>query len=125
MVGLLDRLLGRTGAEAIFGEPVISGDQMAITAAETKAGVWFGFGMGGGSAPKGQEEDGEKHGEGYGGGGGGGGMAAARPVAVITVRPGGVRIEPIIDVTKVGLALFTALGSMAIMWGRMMRKARH
>jgi hypothetical protein len=47
----------------------------------------------------------------------------ARPVAVISVGPDGVDVEPVVDVTKLGLALFTALGAMFLMFGRM-RRAR-
>ena len=57
---------------------------------------------GGGGAPGG------------GGGGGGGGGAQARPVATITVGPNGVHVEPIVDVTKLGVAFFTALGAIFI-----------
>ena len=38
----------------------------------------------------------------------------ARPVATIIVSPAGVRVEPVVDVTKIAVTLFTALGAMAI-----------
>ena len=60
-------------------------------------------------------------GEGYGGGGGGGGFSAGRPVAAIIVEPEGVRIEPIVDPTKIALAFFTVLGSIFWMGYRMRR----
>ena len=55
------------------------------------------------------------------GGGGGGGFSMARPVAVISVGPEGVRVEPIVDVTKLGLAFLTLLGSMLMTWRKMRR----
>ena len=48
--------------------------------------------------------------EGAGGGGGGGGGAMARPVAVIVMGPDGVRVKPVLDVTKLAV---TALGAFA------------
>ena len=123
-MNLLDRLLSTARADAIFGEPISSGDQVAITASESKLGAWFGFGMGGGSTPPSEKVEGQEEGRGYGGGGGGGGMSMARPVAVINLRAGGVRIEPVVDITKVGIALFAALGSMLIMLAKMMAQAK-
>jgi hypothetical protein len=45
-------------------------------------------------------------------------------VAAIVVGPDGVRVEPIVDLTRVLLAFFTALGSMWMMWRRMKRAAQ-
>ena len=58
------------------------------------------------------------------GGGGGGGNATARPVAVIHVSPEGVKVEPVVDVTKTALAFFTMLGSIFMIAGKMRRRAR-
>jgi hypothetical protein len=46
-------------------------------------------------------------------------MAAGRPVAVVSVGPEGVQVHPIIDRTKLGIALFSAVGSMLLAIGRM------
>ena len=75
-----------------------------------------GYGSGGGMAPadSDEEEAGEASGFGGGGGGGGGGMTTARPVATIIVSPSGVRVEPIVDVSKIAITMFTALGAMAL-----------
>ena len=54
-----------------------------------------------------------------------GGVAVGRPVAAISVGPNGVRVEPVVDATKIALAFFTMLGSMLIMLGRMRRAGRH
>jgi len=45
----------------------------------------------------------------------------SRPVAVIIAAPEGVRVEPVVDVTKIGLAALTAAGFMFGMWMRMAR----
>jgi uncharacterized spore protein YtfJ len=72
------------------------------------------------------DEEGSPEGEnaGGGGGGGGGGASFARPVAAVVVSPQGVWVEPIVDVTKLGLAFFTMLGSMWMFWSRMRRASR-
>jgi hypothetical protein len=36
----------------------------------------------------------------------------------------GLRIEPVVDVTKIGLAFFTTMGAMLLMLGRMRRASR-
>ncbi|MEZ4591075.1 MAG: hypothetical protein R3D55_08020 [Chloroflexota bacterium] len=35
-------------------------------------------------------------------------------MATIIVSPNGVRVEPVVDVTKIAITLFTALGAMAM-----------
>jgi uncharacterized spore protein YtfJ len=78
--------------------------------------VGFGLGSGGGSQGAAEDENG-----GSGSGGGGGGRVLARPVAAIILSPAGVRVEPIVDVTKIVLAVFTTLGFMIAMFTRMSR----
>lgn len=120
---LMERLVSVADPSAVFAEPVQVGDRTIITASEASIGLGFGYGFGGGGAP-GTEVENEEHpeGSGYGGGGGGGGGGSARPVAAIIVEPQGVRVEPIVDVTKLGLAFLTALASMFVMAGKI-RKA--
>lgn len=119
---LLQRLFTAAQPEAVFGEPVTNGEYTAITASEVSVGLGVGYGGGGGGSP--QTENGEEPGMGVGIGGGGGGGTAARPVAVVEIGPHGVRVEPIVDPTKIALAFFTAAGSMALMLSRMRRLAR-
>lgn len=127
---LIGRLSDAAQPSAVFGEPVTSGERTVITACEVTLGLGFGYGMGsGGSGGRPQEGTGEGETEGEeqsppfaSGGGGGGGNAMARPVAVIHVGPEGVDVEPVVDVTKLGLAFFTMLGSIFLM-ARKMRKA--
>jgi uncharacterized spore protein YtfJ len=103
MAGNLEAVFGTASPATVFSAPERVGDDLIITAASwERAG---GFGFGGGQGPAGDDRV-----EG-GGGGGGGGTSVGRPVAVIRVGPSGVRVEPIIDLTKVAVtALLSALG---------------
>jgi hypothetical protein len=78
----------------------------------SEVSVGIGLGLGGG---------GDKAGDGGSGGGGGGG-SMARPVAVISIGPGGVDVEPVVDVTKLGIAFITALGALWLA-GRRIKQA--
>ncbi len=60
-------------------------------------------------AGEGVDQAGESGG---GGGGGGGGWGQARPVAVIEVTARGVKIWPVIDYTKLGLATVAVLAAI-------------
>jgi uncharacterized spore protein YtfJ len=97
----------------VFSAPVTVGDNTVIAASEVNVGMALGFGHGSGT----DEND-----SGEGGGGGGGGASAGRPVAAIIISPKGVQVEPIVDVTKIGLAFFTTIGAMFLMWRAMNRK---
>lgn len=96
----------------IFSEPTTVGDNTVITAAEVNVGMGLGFGGGTGADKA------------TGSGSGGGGGSAGRPVAAIIVSPGGVRVEPIVDVTKIALAFFTTLGAIFMAWRAMRRQSR-
>jgi uncharacterized spore protein YtfJ len=128
---VVEKLFDVARPEAVFSEPVTAGDYTVITASEVSVGMGFGYGIGGGTASEEGEtpstdeleaEAGEA--SGFGGGGGGGGFSMGRPVAVISVGPGGVHVEPVRDVTKIGLALLTTAGAMLIMLGRMRKASR-
>jgi uncharacterized spore protein YtfJ len=130
-IELMERLFDAAAPEAVYSEPVFAGEYTVITACEVSVGLGFGYGLGAGggpTAPQGEEEDDEEQkaeaGFGVGGGGGGGGGAAARPVAVISVGPNGVSVEPIIDVSKLAIAFFTTLGSMFMMMSKMRQASR-
>ena len=132
--GLIRRLLEVAQPSAVFGEPVNEGGRTIITASEVSAGMGFGFGIGGGRGTESDEEEvaepeaeegaGAEGGTGAGGGGGSGGGAMARPVAVVSMGPEGVSVQPVVDVTKLGIALLTTLGAMSVMWGRIQRASR-
>lgn len=113
---MMDKFLASASVEAVYGSPVQHGEQLIIPSAEILTGAGFGTGVGYGGE--------ENSGSGGGGGGGGGGRVLSRPVAVIISGPDGVRVEPVVDVTKVALAMFTALGFMAGMAMRMRRPRR-
>ena len=94
----LDRVAGRVTADDVFGPVVDAGEWKVLTAAAVERSGGFGFGGGGGN-------------EG-GVGGGGGGTASGRPVAVIEVSPAGVKVTPVLDFTRLGIAVVAALISM-------------
>jgi uncharacterized spore protein YtfJ len=132
---LMEKLIAVAQPGAVYGEPITSGDYTLITASEVSVSMGFGYGIGGGAAPEAAEgeaaspEEPESQGEGargFGGGsgGGGGGFSMGRPVAVISIGPDGVRVEPVRDVTKIALAFLTAAGSMLLMMSRMRRANR-
>ena len=110
----LDKFLDTARVEAAYGEPVRNGDTVIIPTAEILGLIGFGLGTGGSKDSQQQASGGM--------GGGGGGRTLSRPVAAIVVTPNRVRVEPIIDVTKVWMAGLTAAGFMFAMLARMSRR---
>ena len=96
----------------VYGEPIVHDETMIIPAAEVVAVAGFGAGYGSG----GPQDSG-----GAGGGAGGGGKTFSRPVAVVIADNNGVRVEPVVDPTKIAMTFFTALGFMVATIARMMR----
>jgi uncharacterized spore protein YtfJ len=113
MQSILDKFLTTANVDAVYSPPITEGEYTIIQAAEVLSFVGFGLGSGGGS------QGAENQNRGSGGGGGGGGRVLARPIAAIVISPSGVRVEPLVDVTKIALALFTTLGFMATLVARM------
>lgn len=113
--GTLEDMLDNADVSRVYGEAIEVGDNTIIPTAEVLSFV--GLGAGAGSGTSHEEEEG--HQEGSGGGAGGGGRTMARPVAVVVASADGVRVEPVLDVTKIGLAALTAAGFMLAMVGRM------
>jgi uncharacterized spore protein YtfJ len=109
----MDKFLGAANVEAVYAPPIREGDHIVIPAAEVLSIAGFGLGAGSGSQGTSEYENAA------GGGGGGGGRVLSRPVAAIVISQTGVRVEPIVDVTKIVLAMFTTLGFMAAMYNRM------
>lgn len=97
----IDTFLATADVDAVFGEPFVKDETVIIPAAEIVAG--FGFGVGSGAANSNEDQA-----TGSGSGGGGGGKIFSRPVAVIISSTEGVRIEPVVDLTKIALAGLTA-----------------
>ena len=112
----LDRFMAVASVDAVFGEPIESGDTILIPAAEVGAAMGFGIGDGTNAIEAGSTNSGS--------GGGGGGWNFSRPVAVIVASPTGVRVEPVVDVTKVAIAALTTMGFMLGLVMRMMRPSR-
>ncbi len=101
----LSKLVATARADAVFGQPVVSGDTTVISCSE----IAIGMGMGSGSGPV------DEKGNPTGGGSGGGGGARGRPVAAIVITKEGVRVEPIFDLTKIILASLTT-GTFILLW---------
>jgi uncharacterized spore protein YtfJ len=124
---LISRLFEVAKPGVVFSEPVTAEGRTVITASEISIGMGIGFGVGGGSGSteEGEGEEtagsGQVGGVGIGGGGGGAGGSSGRPVAVVIIEPAGVRVEPVVDATKLGLAALTALGGIFAMAARMRR----
>ena len=109
----LAQFLDTANVNRVYGAPIRRGDVTIIPTAEVLVVLGFGAGAGSGTSPE-QEGDGTgvSGGSGGGGGGGGGGRTLSRPAAVIIISPDGVRVEPVVDTTKVALAAITAGGFM-------------
>ena len=97
----LETFLEAADVNKVYAQPVQHEDNLIIPAAEVVAGMGFGAGYGAGGSPPDN---------GGGGGGGGGGKTFARPVAVIIADKNGVRVEPVMDPTKIALTALTAMG---------------
>jgi len=126
---VLAELVSVASADKVYSEPVVAGDRTIITAAEIHTGMGFGYGLAtGGSDRGGQATESDVKGRvaswgrgrrdggeaGPRGGGGGGGRAAGRPVAVVTIDPDGVHVQPVLDRTKIVLTALTALGAIGL-----------
>jgi uncharacterized spore protein YtfJ len=122
---VLNRLFDVAKPSAAYSEPIQQGDYTVITASEVSVGMGLGQGFGSGTDERQpSQESPTQRSNGEGGGGGGGGGSWSRPVAVISIGPGGVRVEPIVDVTKLGLAMFTMIGGAVFMLRKMQRAAK-
>jgi uncharacterized spore protein YtfJ len=115
----MDKFLSAANVEAVYGGPISQGETIVIPAAEVLSIAGFGLGAGSSLGESAGPED-----TGSGSGGGGGGRILVRPVAAIVISPAGVRIDPIVDVTKIGLAVLTTLGFVVGMLTRMNRPRR-
>ncbi len=111
----MEEFLAAADVRVVYGEPIQHDDTMIIPTAEVLCGLGFGVGSGSGTST----ENPDKPAQGSGSGGGGGGRILSRPVAVVVASPEGVRVEPVVDVTKIALAGLTALGFMVGMMFRM------
>ena len=100
---LVDRIGGRTGVQAVFGDPI---ERNGITVIPV-ARVRWGFGGGSGSGPVTGAAD-----AGMAGGSGGGGAVGAVPVGYIEMGPAGASFRTIAEAYPNPLFLL-AVGVMA------------
>lgn len=98
---VIERMLHSGQHKTVFGEPVVVGEYTLITACEVASGGGFGVGMG----PVTGEAKATSI---LGSGGGGGAGSIGRPIAVIIAGPDGVKVKPIVDVTRFMITFFTA-----------------
>ncbi len=106
---VLNRLVSNATVDSVFGRPIERDGATIIPCSE----IMVGFGMGSGTGPV--DEKGNLTGQ----GGGGGGGSQGRPIAVIVMTKEGVRVEPVLDLTKVVLASFTTGAFMLFWFGRL------
>lgn len=109
----VDKFLDAANVKSVYGEPTRVGENVVIPSAEVFGILGIGGGSGGGRGAEGT---------GSGSGIGGGGRVLARPVAAIVITPNDVRVEPIVDITKIWLAGLTAAGFVFAMMARMSRR---
>jgi uncharacterized spore protein YtfJ len=134
---VLTELVSVASADRVYSEPVVAGDRTIITAAEIHTGMGFGYGLATGSRGRGghaTESDVKSRVASWGrrdrgeagprGGGGGGGQAVGRPVAVVTIDPEGVHVQPVLDRTKIVLTALTGLGAIGLTLLRLRRAGR-
>jgi uncharacterized spore protein YtfJ len=107
---VIDKIFAAAQPGSVFSQPVVTGSVTIITASEVVATGGAGFGA-------------DAHDQ--GGGSGSGGFSMGRPVAAIIVDADGrVKIEPIVDATKIALAGIAAWGSLLILLARWVRASR-
>lgn len=106
---VVSQLVSNATVDTVFGKPVERDGATIIPCSE----IMVGFGMGSGTGPV------DERGNSMGKGGGGGGGSQGRPIAVVVMTKDGVRVEPILDLTKVALAAFTTGAFMLFWFGRL------
>ena len=109
MFARMEDLQAAASVDAVFGEPIKTGDKIVIPVAR----VSFGFGLGFG---EGIDRDAEK--ADLGGGGGGGGGVSAQPIALVEITPERTHVEPVVNEQQVvmGGILLTAWTVFWIAW---------
>lgn len=111
----LDRFIKTVNVSAVFGEPVKAGENVIIPTAQVMGGMGFGAGFGSGRQGRGEEAGNT------GEGGGSGGRSMSRPVAAVVASPEGVRVEPVIDKTRITLTGMIAGALLGLMFIRRLR----
>jgi len=120
---MIDRIFAASRSDAVWSDPVQADGRTIITACEVAAGGGFGFGFG----RKPQSESGPTNSDSSvpeSGGGGGGGGSSGRPVAMVIAGPEGVRVQPVVDVTKIALLALTTWGALVPILAGLKRATR-
>jgi uncharacterized spore protein YtfJ len=114
MAGFVGHFTEMAKAEAAVGPAQSAGGHTLVPLASVSVQAGFGLGFGGGGGGE------AKYGGGGGsaGGSGGGGRTSTRVIAVADISEDGVRVQPVPDVTAL------ALGVMALIGLRMLRRGR-
>jgi uncharacterized spore protein YtfJ len=113
---LLDRLAEATKIDAVFGQPIERDGVTLITCSEQA------IGLGGGFSPAKPTDSPKKAGENEGIGGGAG--ARGRPIAVVVLTRDGVKVKPIVNVTRVLFAQAVMVGFAFLLVSRLLRHNR-
>lgn len=125
-MSLLEKLFDIPKGRTVFSEPITVEENTVIIASRVYVGLGFGYVIGGGQGTKASEDESNQETtprSAFGSSGGGGGGAGGRPVAVIQIGKHGVRVKPVVDITKILLAFFTTLGSLFVMLGKVLINA--
>lgn len=116
----IERMLEKMSVDTVFGPPVKEGDLTLIPVAEYVVGFGFGHGFypsgekrclpaedltGEASEPSVEGKEGS-----LGGGSGGGGMGRVVPRGFIKISAEGASYEPILNPTRIAIALFAMIG---------------
>lgn len=121
---VLDRVARTARPDVVFGQPIERDGVTLIPCCEVALGMGMGGGSGTNPTPARRDMPGDQTTSGSGEGIGAGGGARGRPVAVVVITQGTVRVEPVVDVTKVALAALTTAGFMAFWVARLISATR-
>ncbi|HZO72512.1 MAG TPA: spore germination protein GerW family protein [Ktedonobacteraceae bacterium] len=115
---VMDHLTETAKVEAVFGQPIEHNGIVVIPCSEVSVGLGMGFGSGPAVASNAEGK------QSTGSGGGGGGGATGRPIAIIIMSKDGVRVQPVVDATKVVLTTFATLTFILLWIGRLLGDRR-
>lgn len=94
---------GKADVRTVYGDAIEVNGRRVVPVAS----VTYGFGMGGGTGPK---INGDAP-----GGGGGGGAIRVEPIALIDITDGRLKVEPIVNVTRLA-TIAMLLAAWSVFW---------
>ncbi len=109
MTGFVSHFAEVARAESCVGPAQSANGHTVVPLATVTVQAAFGMGFGGGSGAQANQE-----GSGSGGGGGGGGRGSSRVMAIADISEDGLRIQPVPDVTMLGLAAMALAGVLLL-----------